>query len=84
MMTTFYLIRHGLNDFIGKSIVGWSPGVNLNAEGRRQARTPGGENLPDVASPGWSAARSNARVKRRSRSPKHSAYRLRFARRWAR
>ncbi len=37
MMTTFYLIRHGLNDFIGKSIVGWSPGVNLNAEGRNQA-----------------------------------------------
>ncbi len=36
-MTTFYLIRHGHNDFIGKSIVGWTPGVNLSGEGRQQA-----------------------------------------------
>jgi probable phosphoglycerate mutase len=36
-MTTFYLIRHAMNDFVGKAIVGWSAGVRLNAEGRAQA-----------------------------------------------
>ncbi len=36
-MSTFYLIRHATNDFVGKSIVGWTPGVSLNAEGREQA-----------------------------------------------
>lgn len=36
-MSTFYLIRHATNDFVGKSIVGWTPGVSLNAEGRAQA-----------------------------------------------
>lgn len=36
-MTTFFLIRHGANDFVGKSIAGRMPGVHLNAEGRRQA-----------------------------------------------
>jgi probable phosphoglycerate mutase len=36
-MTTFYLIRHGMNDFIGKAIVGWTAGVSLNAAGRAQA-----------------------------------------------
>jgi broad specificity phosphatase PhoE len=37
MVTTFYLIRHGANDLVGRAIAGWSPGVHLNAEGRRQA-----------------------------------------------
>jgi probable phosphomutase (TIGR03848 family) len=36
-VTTFYLIRHGANDFIGKQITGWMPGVHLNSEGRQQA-----------------------------------------------
>jgi probable phosphoglycerate mutase len=35
-MATFYLIRHGNNDFVGKAIAGWTPGVGLNAEGRDQ------------------------------------------------
>ncbi|MBZ5726415.1 MAG: histidine phosphatase family protein [Acidobacteriia bacterium] len=36
-MSTFYLIRHATNDFVGKVVVGWTPGVSLNAEGREQA-----------------------------------------------
>jgi probable phosphomutase (TIGR03848 family) len=36
-MTTFYLIRHATNDFVGKAIAGWSTGVRLNAAGRAQA-----------------------------------------------
>jgi probable phosphoglycerate mutase len=36
-MTRFLLIRHGLNDAVGKTIVSWTPGVHLNAEGREQA-----------------------------------------------
>ena len=36
-MTTFYLIRHALNDYVGKAIAGWLPGVHLNTEGRAQA-----------------------------------------------
>lgn len=36
-MTTFYLIRHAVNDLVGKTIAGRMPGVSLNREGRRQA-----------------------------------------------
>lgn len=36
-MTTFLLIRHATNDLVGKVIAGWTPGVHLNDEGRRQA-----------------------------------------------
>jgi probable phosphomutase (TIGR03848 family) len=36
-MTTFLLIRHATNDWVGKAIAGWKPGVHLNAEGRAQA-----------------------------------------------
>ncbi len=36
-MTTFLLIRHGENDFVGKRLVSWMPGVHLNARGREQA-----------------------------------------------
>jgi probable phosphoglycerate mutase len=36
-VTTFFLIRHGENDFVGKKIAGRSPGVHLNAEGKKQA-----------------------------------------------
>lgn len=36
-MTTFYLIRHGNTDFIGRVLVGRMPGIHLNAEGRIQA-----------------------------------------------
>ena len=36
-MATIYLIRHGMNDLVGKALAGWSPGVHLNEEGVRQA-----------------------------------------------
>jgi probable phosphoglycerate mutase len=36
-MATFYLIRHGLNDRVGKSLAGRLPDVHLNEEGKRQA-----------------------------------------------
>jgi len=32
------LIRHALNDWVGKRLPGWTPGVHLNEEGRRQAQ----------------------------------------------
>lgn len=36
-MSIFYLIRHANNDWVGKAIAGWTPGVSLNAEGGEQA-----------------------------------------------
>lgn len=36
-MTTFLLIRHGNNDWVGKALAGWTPGVHLNGEGKEQA-----------------------------------------------
>jgi probable phosphoglycerate mutase len=36
-MTVVYLIRHGLNDWTGKRLIGGTPGVHLNATGRQQA-----------------------------------------------
>lgn len=36
-MTTFFLIRHGTNDFVGKSLVGRTPGIHLNEAGRTEA-----------------------------------------------
>ncbi|NOZ29867.1 MAG: MSMEG_4193 family putative phosphomutase [Chloroflexi bacterium] len=35
--TTLLLIRHALNDWVGKKLAGWTPGVHLNEQGRRQA-----------------------------------------------
>lgn len=37
MSTTIFLMRHGENDWIGHTLVGWTPGIHLNAAGRRQA-----------------------------------------------
>jgi probable phosphomutase (TIGR03848 family) len=31
------LIRHGLTDWVGTKLAGWTPGIPLNAEGRMQA-----------------------------------------------
>jgi broad specificity phosphatase PhoE len=36
-MPTILLIRHGLNDWVGKKLAGWIPGVRLNAAGWAQA-----------------------------------------------
>lgn len=45
-MSTFYLIRHGLNDYLGRALAGTLPGVHLNDEGRRQA-----ERLAELLAP---------------------------------
>jgi probable phosphomutase (TIGR03848 family) len=37
LMTSLYLIRHGDNDYVGKKLAGWTPGVHLNDKGRQQA-----------------------------------------------
>ncbi|MGE5486353.1 MAG: histidine phosphatase family protein [bacterium] len=36
-MSLIYLIRHGETDAIGHTLVGWLPGVPINARGREQA-----------------------------------------------
>jgi probable phosphomutase (TIGR03848 family) len=36
-MNKLLLIRHALNDWIGKRVAGWTPGISLNEEGRKQA-----------------------------------------------
>lgn len=35
--TMLLLIRHALTDWVGTKLAGWTPGIPLNAEGRRQA-----------------------------------------------
>ena|SRR5436190_11548596 len=37
-MTTFYLIRHGSNDFYSHTLVGRKPGIHLNEAGRRESK----------------------------------------------
>lgn len=46
-MTTVLLIRHGMTGAVGRRIVGWLPGVGLNAEGLAQVRDLSAE-LADV------------------------------------
>jgi len=36
--TRLLLIRHALNDWVGKKLAGWTPGVHLNEQGLRQAQ----------------------------------------------
>lgn len=38
-MTTILLIRHGLNNWVGKRLAGRAPGVHLNEIGLKQAQT---------------------------------------------
>jgi probable phosphomutase (TIGR03848 family) len=39
MMTTILLIRHGMNEFVGKGkLAGWLPGIHLNEKGIAQAK----------------------------------------------
>lgn len=42
-MTTILLVRHGMTDAVGRRIVGWTPGVGLNAAGEEQAARLGEE-----------------------------------------
>lgn len=51
-MSTFYLVRHGSNDWLGKGLAGRLPGVHLNKEGREQA-----ERLAE-----WLASRAISRI----------------------
>lgn len=37
-MSLFYLVRHGSTDMIGRALAARTPGVRLNADGRRQAQ----------------------------------------------
>lgn len=36
-MNRLLLIRHALNDWVGKRVPGWTAGISLNEEGRKQA-----------------------------------------------
>lgn len=36
-MNRLLLIRHALNDWVGKRVAGWTPGVSLNEKGQEQA-----------------------------------------------
>lgn len=36
-MTRLFLVRHGLTDAVGRTLVGRTPGIRLNTEGRAQA-----------------------------------------------
>lgn len=36
-MMNLLLIRHAQNDWVGKRIAGWTPGIHLNEQGRAQA-----------------------------------------------
>ena len=36
--TQLLLIRHGLTDWVGHRLPGWTPGIHLSEEGRRQAK----------------------------------------------
>lgn len=38
-MTLLFLIRHGANDWVHGRLAGWTPGVHLNEEGRRQVES---------------------------------------------
>lgn len=40
-MTTLLLIRHAMNDWVSGRLAGWTPGVHLNEEGRKQAQALG-------------------------------------------
>ena len=42
-MTTVLLIRHGMTDAVGHKLVGWTPGVGLNALGKEQASRLGAQ-----------------------------------------
>ena len=37
--TQLLLIRHGLTDWVGHRLPGWTPGIHLSEEGRQQAET---------------------------------------------
>ncbi len=46
-MTTVLFIRHGTNDWVHGRLAGWTPGVHLNEEGRKQAQAAS-ERLGDL------------------------------------
>jgi probable phosphomutase (TIGR03848 family) len=36
-VTIIFLVRHGVNDWVGRRLPGWTPGLHLNERGRAQA-----------------------------------------------
>lgn len=36
-MTLLFFVRHGDNDWVGRRLPGWTPGIHLNARGKAQA-----------------------------------------------
>jgi probable phosphoglycerate mutase len=40
-LTAVFLIRHGENDWVGRRLPGWTPGLHLNERGRAQAEALG-------------------------------------------
>lgn len=46
-MTILLLIRHGMNDWVSGRLAGWTSGVHLNEEGRKQVQALG-ERLRDL------------------------------------
>jgi probable phosphomutase (TIGR03848 family) len=40
-VTAVFLIRHGENDWVGRRLPGWTPGLHLNDRGRAQAEALG-------------------------------------------
>jgi len=46
-MTTFFIVRHGENDWVKKNrLAGWLPGVHLNVKGVQQAQDAGARLAP--------------------------------------
>ncbi len=39
--TRVLFIRHAVNDWVGKRLAGWTPGVHLNERGQQQAAALG-------------------------------------------
>jgi probable phosphomutase (TIGR03848 family) len=42
-MALILLIRHGMTDVAGKQLSGWTPGIQLNSQGRNEVRSLGEE-----------------------------------------
>ena len=61
-MTLLLLIRHGTNDWVHGRLAGWTPGVHLNDDGRRQAEAMAARlaDLPIDATKGFSEALENS------------------------
>jgi broad specificity phosphatase PhoE len=39
VMTTFLLIRHGVTDWVGQRLMGWTPGIHVSSSGRAEVES---------------------------------------------